>query len=141
MDRRTFLATVGSGTLVLTTGCSAVLEEPGPFDFGIINWRQRAYAAEVVLRKNDGEKLVDGRFDIAANGPDREDPPGIYLRDVTRVRNGDTVDARVVLDGETFRGSYEVTCNRTDGFGNDFFLRIYSGEPSEIDFSGSECGG
>ncbi|UIP00721.1 hypothetical protein Hbl1158_05020 [Halobaculum sp. CBA1158] len=140
MDRREFLAAAAGGGLVSTAGCSGVSEDPGPFDFGITNWRRREYTAEVLLRKNEDVELIDGRFDIAANEPDREDPPGIYLRDVTRVRNGDVIDARVALDGEPYRGRYEVTCNRTADFENDFFLRIRSGDAGRIEFSGSECG-
>lgn len=140
MNRRVFLSTVASGSLVLTAGCTAVLEDPGSFDFGISNWRERDFTAELVLRKNETEALVDGRFDIAANNPDREDAPGIYLEDITQVRNGDTIGAQVTLDGETYRGTYEVTCNQVEDFDNDYFLRIYSGDPGEISFAGSKCG-
>lgn len=139
MDRRRALRTVGSAGVALAAGCSAIFEDAGPFHFGITNWRERTYRAELLLEKN-GETVVDGRFDIAANGPAHEEPPGIYLQDVARVTNGDDINARVVLDGDTYRGHYEVTCNRRDGSRNNFFLYIRSGEPGEITFSGSECG-
>jgi hypothetical protein len=139
MNRRRFLTAVGSGSLASTAGCSSLLEDPGPFDFGITNWRERAYTAELTLEKSD-ETLVDGRFDIAANGPDHGEPPGIYLQDVTRVKNGDVIDARVRLGGEAYRGSYEVTCNRREGSENNFFLYIHSPDGGEIEFGGSECG-
>jgi hypothetical protein len=139
MKRRRFLTAAGSGSLALAAGCSSVLEASGPFHFGITNWRQRAYTADLTLETGE-ETLVDGRFDIAANGPDREDPPGIYLQGVTQVKNGDVVAAEVVLDGETHRGRYEVTCNRREGSENDFFLYIRSPEAGPIEFSGSRCG-
>jgi hypothetical protein len=139
MNRRRFLTAVGSGGVGLVAGCSTVLEDPEPFDFGITNWRERAYTAELKLEKGD-ETLVDGRFDIAANGPDHGEPPGIYLQDVTRVKNGDVIDARVRLGGEAYRGSYEVTCNRREGSENNFFLYIHSPDGGEIEFGGSECG-
>lgn len=131
---------VGSGSVALTPGCSSVLEDSGPFDFGIVNWREREYSAELRLRKNNEEELIDGRFDIAANGPDQERPPGIYLQDVTRVKNEDVINARVILNGEIFRGRYKVTCNRRKRSENNFFLYIRSDETSEIEFGGSECG-
>lgn len=140
MDRREFLTTVGSGSVALTAGCSSILEDPGPFHFGITNWREQEYTAELTLRKNDEEKLIDGRFDIAANGPDHEKPPGIYLKGVTRVKNEDAIDAQVILDGEPYRGRYEVTCNRREGSENNFFSYIHSGETSKIKFGGSEWG-
>lgn len=140
MNRRGFLKTVGCGSVASTAGCSSILEDSGPFHFGITNWREREYAAQLSLRKNDEEDLIDGRFDIAANGPDYEEPPGIYLQDVTRVKNEDTINARVVLDDESYRGSYEVTCNQREGSENNFFLYIRSAETSEIEFGGSECG-
>ncbi|QLD85574.1 hypothetical protein HWV23_07495 [Natronomonas halophila] len=140
MNRRAFLTTVGSGSLALTAGCSSLLEDPGAFHFGITNWRERTYTADLTLHKNAEETLIDGRFDIAANGPDRDDPPGVYLESVTQVKNGDVIDARVRLDGEEYRGSYEVTCNRREGSENNFFLYIHSPGGGDIEFGGSECG-
>ncbi|WP_336135137.1 hypothetical protein [Natronomonas amylolytica] len=140
MNRRAFLTTVGSGGFALTAGCSSLLEDPGPFHFGITNWRERTYTAELLLQKNDDEELVNGRFDIAANGPDRDDPPGVYLEIITQVKNRDIIDARVRLDGEEYRGSYEVTCNRREGSENNFFLYIHSPDGGDIEFGGSECG-
>lgn len=140
MNRREFLTAMGSGSVALTAGCSSILEEPGPFHFGITNWREREYTAELTLRKNDENELLDGRFDIAANSPDQNNPPGIYLEGVTEVKNEDAINARVILDGEVYRGRYEVTCNRREGSENNFFLYIHTGETSKIEFSGSECG-
>ncbi|WP_435095081.1 hypothetical protein [Halorubrum sp. N11] len=76
MNRREFLTTMGSGSIVLTAGCSSILEARNPFHFGITNWQEREYTAELRLRKNDEEKLINGRFDIAANRPDYEQPRG-----------------------------------------------------------------
>lgn len=150
MNRRKFLATVGSGSFALTAGCSSVLEEPGSFHFGITNWRDQAYTTELTLQKNGETELIQGQFDIASNNPDNEDPAILYLQDIATVKNEDMIDARVTLDGETYRGSYEVTCNRrsssdynTDGYDgpeNNFFLYIHSGEHGEIEFGGSGCG-
>ncbi|MFC7116551.1 hypothetical protein ACFQH2_18580 [Natronoarchaeum sp. GCM10025703] len=141
MNRRQFLATAGSGSVAVTAGCSSILEDAGPFHFGITNWREREYTAELTLRKNDEEKLIDGRVDIAANGPDHEDPPGVHLQEVTQVKNGDAINARVILDGETYRGRYEVTCNQRESSKNNFFLYIHSSESEMgIEFGGSECG-
>ncbi len=149
MNRRKFLTILGAGSAVLTAGCSSVLEESGPFHFGITNWREQAYTAELILHKNS-EEVISGQFDIASNNIDDEDPAAIYLQGVTEVKNGDVINAQVTLDGETYRGSYEVTCNRRDASDytasdphvpeNNFFLYIHSGDPGEIEYGGSECG-
>lgn len=139
MNRREFLTTMGSGSIVVTAGCSSVLEAQNPFHFGITNWQKRKYTAELRLRKNDEEELIDGRFDIAANSSDYEDPPGIYLEGVAQVKDGDIIDTRVILEDEAYRGRYEVTCNKRERSENNFFLYIHSSETDEIEFGGSEC--
>lgn len=150
MNRRKFFTIVGSGSAVLTAGCSSVLEDAGRFHFGITNWREQSYTANLILRKNSEEELINGQFDIASNNPAEEDPAVIHLQDVAKVKNGDVVTAQVTLNGETYRGSYEVTCNRRDASDyttsdpnvpeNNFFLYIHSGESGEIEYGGSECG-
>lgn len=139
MNRRGFLTAVAGGSMGSMAGCSSIFEESGPFHFGITNWRETEYTAEVKLTKNDDEELINGRFDITGNDPTREEPPGIYLESVTTVKNGDTINARVILNGETYRGNYEVTCNQRDNSANNFFLYIHSGD-GEIEFGGSRCG-
>lgn len=138
MRRRPFLEALAAGSSLLAAGCVSLREDPGPFDFGISNWRDRQYTADFVLRKNDA-RLLDGRVDVPAKRPSDEGPVGVLLEDVTRVTDGDVIEARINLSGSEFEGRYEVSCNRRERAENNFFFRIYSDEDRGMEFEGSEC--
>lgn len=138
MRRRSFLLSTSTCGFLLGSGCVTLGEDAGPLTFGISNWRNRRYMADVRLRKGD-DAILDGRFDIPAKQPTDEDPVGVLLEDIVRVTNGDTVEARVQLDGDEFTGRYEVSCNQSENAENNFFFRIYSSEDRGMEFTGSEC--
>ena len=139
MKRRRFLhGLTGTGGLVLA-GCASLGEESDPFTFGITNWRNQRYLADIVLRENDESVLLDARVNIPAHQPTNEDPPGILIRDLTSVTDGDVINARVSIDEAEFETRYEVTCTHSENAENNLFFRIFSNEDREMQFSGSEC--
>ena len=125
MQRRRFLCGLAAANGVLTAGCTSFRAASEPFTFGITNWRDRRYTAEVLLRKNDDRVLFDARVDVPAHRPSDEDPRGLLIRDLTTVSDGDVTDDRVDVDGRAFETAYDITCSRN--------------EDREMEFAGSEC--
>lgn len=139
MNRRRFLqGTVGSGVL-LTAGCSSLAAESEPFNFGITNWRDRRYTADVRLEENEETVLLDARVDVPAQREQDDEPPGALFRDLTDVSNGDIIDATVIIADTELETQYEVTCSTSENAENNLFLRIFSNEDRGMQFRGSEC--
>lgn len=144
MNRRQFLQQVSCGCVLLTTGCASLGREPGSFNFAIVNRREQSYHATFTVWNDDDEIIIDGSVDIAAKPPSDEEYTVLNFDDLTDVTNGDTIDVRIQIDGETFEGTYEVTCNESENADNDFFFRIRhpeapSSNESGMEFTGSEC--
>jgi hypothetical protein len=71
--------------------------------------------------------------------------PGCTLKNLIRVKNGDEIEVQVQVEGETYRGTYEVSCNQSDNAENSYFFRIrHPGSHTDtgegMEFSGSRCG-
>lgn len=139
MRRRQLLSGLAAAGGAVTAGCASLRAGSEPFTFGISNWRDRSYTADVVLRKNDERTLFDARVDVPARRPTDDEPPGILVRDLTAVSDGDVVDARVDVDGREFETAYEITCSHSGNAENNLFFRIFSDEEREMRFDGSEC--
>jgi hypothetical protein len=79
-------------------------EEPGPFNFGIVNRREQAYNVEYTLRDNGdgGEVIIDGSADITPRPPDPGGRTVLAFEDLVRVTDGDEIHTRVQVDGKTF---------------------------------------
>lgn len=148
MKRRRLLQGLTALAATFTTGCTSVTEEPGPFNFGIVNRREQAYNVEYTLRDGggDGEVIIDGSADIAARPPDPSERTVLAFEDLVRVTDGDEIHARVQVDGRTFEETYTVTCNQSENAENNWFFQIRHPEaPADtelgMEFNGSECGG
>lgn len=143
MNRRRFLQRLAGGSVLLTAGCTAIGEDPGPFNFAIVNRREQPYHAEFTVRDND-DILIDGSVDIAARPPGDGEYTVLNFDNITQVMNGDTIDVRIQLAGETFEETYEVTCNQSENAENNFFFQIRHPEAptsseTGMEFAGSEC--
>ena len=139
MDRRQFLQSAAGGGMVFAAGCISLGGDSDPLNFGIENWRDERYAAEVELEKNEETVVLDASIDVPAHNDDSSDPVGTYIFDVTDVENGDIIDARVVIDDDELETRYEVTCTAVDDVENNLFLRIFSNVDRGMQFRGSEC--
>ncbi|EMA65504.1 hypothetical protein C468_05968 [Halorubrum kocurii JCM 14978] len=144
MNRRPFLQQLAVGGALLTAGCTAIREEPGPFNFGIVNRREQSYHVEYTLWDDAGEIVIDGSVDIAPRPPDGGEYTVLDFPDLIRVTNGDEIDARIQIDGETFEDTYEVTCNRSENAENNWFFQIRHPDgpttsETGMEFNGSEC--
>jgi hypothetical protein len=143
MNRRQFLSQFVAGGALLTAGCTTIGETPEPFNFAIVNRRERPYTVAFTLWDDD-EVLLDGVVDIAARPPGDDEYTTLQFDDLARVTNGDTIDVRVEVDGETFEGTYEVTCNESKTAENDLFFRIRhpdaaTASETGMEISGSKC--
>lgn len=139
MRRRQLLSGLAATAGAATAGCASLRAASEPFTFGVSNWRDRSYTAEVVLRKNGDRILFDARVDVPAHRPADDDPRGILVRDLTAVSDGDVIDARVDVDGREFETAYEITCSHSENAENNLFFRIFSDEDRGMRFDGSEC--
>lgn len=144
MNRRQVLQQLAGGSVLLTAGCTFIGEDPGPFEFAIVNRREQPYQVEFTVWDDDDDVLTDGVVDIAVRPPKDGEYSVVAFEDLTRVSNGDTIDVRIQIDGETFEGTYEVTCNRSENAENNFFFQIrHPDAPTEtesgMEFNGSEC--
>lgn len=139
MKRRQFLHSLASTGGLVTAGCVSLGEESDPFTFGITNWRDQRYRADVVLRENGDSDLLDARVNIPAHQQTDENPPGILIRDLTSVTDGDIINARVSINKTEFETRYKITCTHSENAENNLFFRIFSDEDCEMQFSGSEC--
>jgi hypothetical protein len=143
VNRRQYLQHIAIGGVPLVAGCGSIGEDPGPFNFAIVNRRERSYHVEFTLWDDADEIIVDGAVTIAAKPPG-DDYTVLQFDDLTRVTNGDTIDVRIRTAGTTFEATYEVTCNQSATAENNFFVRFrHLNAPTEteegIEFSGSEC--
>ena len=109
MIRRCLLQRLGGGGILLTAGCASVGETPRPFDFAVVNRRERSYHVEFTLWNDADETLVDGAVDIAPRPPGGDEYTRMSVDDIARVTGGDSIEARVRTAGETFEESYAVT--------------------------------
>lgn len=142
MNRRRFLRKVASGGALLTAGCTSIREDPGPFNFGIVNRREQEYHAEFTVWDDADEVVIDGFVDIPARPPADEERAELFFDDLLSVTNGDRIDVRIGIDDETFEETYEVTCNRSENAENNLFFHIRHPEAptsEKMEFSGSEC--
>lgn len=140
MNRRRVLQQVAVGGALLTAGCTTLLEEPRPLNFAVVNRRQRSYHLEFIVWDDDGE-VLDGVVDIAPRPPGDGEYTVLQFPDLTRVRNGDVIEIRVRVAGETFEESYEVTCNESERAENDVFFRIRHPDAPTANDSGMEFSG
>ncbi len=144
MNRRRFLRRFTAGGALLTAGCTAIGEAPGPFNFGIVNRRERPYHVEYTLWDDADEVVIDGSVDIAPRPPDEGEYTVLDFEDLVRVTNGDEIGARIRVAGETFEDTYEVTCNRSENAENNWFFQIrHPDAPTTsetgMEFDGSRC--
>lgn len=138
MRRRRLLHGFAAGVALSAAGCLSLGEPTAPLHFAIVNRRDRSYAVEFTLR-HAGETVVDGAADIAPR-PLGDEYTALRVDDLTRVANGDEIDARVRVGGETFEHTYEVSCSRSETAGNELFFDIPHPEAStDMGFRGSEC--
>lgn len=139
MNRRRFLqATLCSGIL-LTAGCISLGEKSEPFNFGITNWRDQRYTADVLLEENGESVILDAHVDVPAHRKEDSEPVGTLFRNLTDVSNGDVIDATVFIEDTELETRYEVTCSTSENAENNLFLRIFSNEARGMQFRGSEC--
>ena len=140
--RRALQLLAGCGTGLLA-GCSSFGEDPGPFTFAIVNFRDRRYHAEFSIKYDDS--IRDGFVDIAPSPPGDGEFSALSLSGLPRVTNGDTIDVRITIADQTFEETYEVTCNQSDHAENNLFFRIRNPgaanteNESGMGFFGSEC--
>jgi hypothetical protein len=144
MNRRRALQLFASSNALLIAGCTSLGEQPGPFNFAIVNLRERSYAAEFTVRKGADTILLDGDVDIAASPPGDGEKAVLHFDELTQVTNGDVITVRIQIDGETYEETYEVTCNQSETAQNNFFFRIRHPEAptsseTGMEFAGSEC--
>lgn len=139
MYRRRFLQSAGGGGAVFIAGCLSLSEDSDPLTFGIENWRDERYSAEVELEKNEETVVLEASVDVPAHQDDSSDPVGAYFFDVADVANGDSIDATVFIDGDELETRYEVSCTAVDSAENNLFLRIFSNVDRGMQFRGSEC--
>jgi len=141
MHRRRLLQSLVSGGILFTAGCTSLRENSDSFNFGIENWREQRYFADVVLRKNDETVFLDAEVDIPAHRPadESDEPASVYVFDTANVADGDIIDAQILIDESEFETRYEVTCTSSEHAENNLFFRIYSSEDREMQFRGSEC--
>lgn len=140
--RRVLQYLVGGGALV-TTGCSVPEEDSGAFNFAIENRRERSFHVAFTLRDDDGEIIIDGAVDLASRSPE-EEYTVLDVPDLVPVTDGDEIEARVEVDGETDEQTYEITCTRSENAENNVVFQIRSpGAPTDsetgMEFAGSEC--
>jgi hypothetical protein len=88
--------------------------------------------------------VIQGSDDFPT-AKDRESVAGLYFENLIRVKNGDEIEVQVQVEGETYRGTYEVSCNQSDNAENSYFFRIrHPGSHTDtgegMEFSGSRCG-
>lgn len=143
MNRRQVLQHLLGGGALLTTGCTVLREDPESFNFAIVNRREQSFHVAFTLWDNNDEVIVDGAVDLASR-PSEEEYTVLDFPDIVRVNNGDEIQARVEVDGETYEKTYEITCNRSKNAENNFFFQIRSpGAPTDsetgMEFAGSEC--
>lgn len=139
MNRRRFLQAATGGGMVFATGCVSLDENSKPLNFGIENWREERYFAEVALEKNETEYILDASVDVPAHHDEHSDPVGAYIFDVTDVINGDIIDVNVFINDSELKTRFEVTCSAVDRVENNLFLRIFSNPDRGMQFRGSEC--
>lgn len=144
MNRRRLLQRLGTGGMLFTAGCASVGEKPRPFDFAVVNRRERSYHVEFTLWNDADETVVDGAVDIAPRPPADEEYTRMSFDDIARVTNGDSIEARVRTAGETFEETYDVTCNRSGNAENTLVFSIRhpdapDADGSGMEFRGSEC--
>ena len=139
MNRRRFLQSAVGGGVVFTTGCVLSSEDTEPLNFGIDNWRTERYSADVSLEKNGEQVLFDADIDVPAHQGEESDPVGVFMRDVARVSNGDTIHAVVLIDNNELETQYEISCSEDDRFDNNLFLRIFSNVERGMQFRQNEC--
>ena len=139
MNRRRFLQSAGGGGAFFAAGCVSLSDDSDPLTFGIENWRDERYSAEVELEKNEETVVLDASVDVSAHQDESSDPVGAYIFDVTDVANGDVIDATVSIDGDELETRYEVSCTAVDHAENNLFLRIFSNVDRGMQFRGSEC--
>lgn len=143
MNRRCVLQYFAGGGALLATGCTALGNDPGAFNFAIVNRREQSYHVTFTLWNDDGDEIIDGAVDLAPRPPE-EKYTELDFPDLLRVTNGDEIEARVEVGGKTYEGTYEITCNDSENAENNFFFRIRSpGAPTDSEngmgFFGSEC--
>jgi hypothetical protein len=144
MNRRQALQLFAGSSALLMSGCNSLGEDPGPFNFAIVNGREQSYFAEFTVQDDDREILIDGSVDIAASPPGDGEETVLNFDKLTQVTNGDSINVQIQVAGETYEETYEVTCNQSENAQNNFFFRIRHPEaPSSsetgMEFSGSEC--
>lgn len=144
MNRRQALQLFAGSSALLMAGCNSLGEDPGPFNFAIVNRREQSYSAEFTVRDDADEILIDGSVDIAASPPGDGEETVLNFDELTQVTNGDSINVRIQVAGETYEETYEVTCNQSENAQNNFFFRIRHPEaPSSsetgMEFAGSEC--
>ncbi|MFC7135396.1 MULTISPECIES: hypothetical protein [Salinibaculum] len=145
MKRRQALQYLAGGGTVLLAGCSSFSEDPGPFTFAIVNFRERQYHAEFAIRDDDDELIRDGFVDIAPSPPGDGEFSALSFDNLPPVTNGETIDVAVDIDGKTFEETYEITCNQSENAENNFFFRIRHPGAANTDtesgmgFFGSRC--
>jgi hypothetical protein len=138
MQRRHLLGGLAAGVALPAAGCLSLGEPTAPLQFAVVNRRQRSYAVEFTLR-HAGEVVLDGAADIAPRPPD-EEYTALRFDDLAQLANGDEIDARVRVGGETFDHTYEVSCSRSETAENDLFFDIPHPDAStSMGFRGSEC--
>jgi len=140
MKRRRLLQSAVSGGILFTAGCTSLREDPGPFNFGVTNWRDQQYFAEIVLR-NDESIFLDVEADIPAHPleEDSEDPKVIIFDDVANVTDGDVIEAQILINGSEYETEYEVTCNSRENAESGLWFRIYSDEDRGMEYQKNEC--
>lgn len=145
MNRRQVLQQLAAGSILLTTGCTAIFEKPSPFHFAIVNRREQHYHVEFTVRDDSDNLLIDGSVDIASRSfGDEEEYSALDFPNITQVTNGDIINAQVQIAGETFEETFEVTCNRSENAENNLFFQIRHEDASTLsepgmEFAGSEC--
>ncbi|WP_147376705.1 hypothetical protein, partial [Halopiger aswanensis] len=118
MDRRQVLQQIAGASILLTAGCTTILENSGSFHFAIVNHREQQYHVEFTVSDNSDEILIDGAVDIAPRPSGDEEYTALDFPDLTRVTNGDIIDAKVKVGGNIFEESFEITCNNNQNAPN-----------------------
>jgi hypothetical protein len=144
MNRRQALQLLVGSSALSMAGCNSLGKDPGPFNFAIVNLREQSYSVEFTVRDDDDNILIDGSVDIAASPPGNGEETVLNFDELTQVTNGDSINVRIQVAGETYEETYEVTCNQSENARNNFFFRIRHPEaPSSsetgMEFAGSEC--
>lgn len=92
MNRRRVLHGIASGGALLSAGCVSIGEDPGPFNFGIVNRREQSHHVEFTLWDDADDVIIDGSVDIAPRPPGDGEYTLLDFPGLIRVTNDDEID-------------------------------------------------